>query len=199
MEKKKTIQKALDKASKFEEYISLIEKLHLENKATSFQDNEEFFNYSKLGLTRMLRVFKTIKLLPEVSSKVESIAEAQTWMLITESWCGDASQTVPVIAKLATLNPQVKLQIVLRDSNEELMQHYLTDGGKSIPILAILNDKLEETGIWGPRPEPAQEKVMAYKKLKEPKPHFSQLSADLQKWYNKDRGVLTQTEILSIL
>ena len=199
MEKKKTIQKALDKASKFEEYISLIEKLHLENKATSFQDNEEFFNYSKLGLTRMLRVFKTIKLLPEVSSKVESIAEAQTWMLITESWCGDASQTVPVIAKLATLNPQVKLQIVLRDSNEELMQHYLTDGGKSIPILAILNDKLEETGIWGPRPEPAQEKVMAYKKLKAPKPHFSQLSADLQKWYNKDRGVLTQTEILSIL
>ncbi|MFT5844814.1 MAG: hypothetical protein ACI8QW_000688 [Saprospiraceae bacterium] len=199
MEKRKRIQKSLEKALSFKEYISLIEKLHLENKATSFQDNEEFFAYSKLGLTRTLRIFKTIKLSPEISLKVTSIANNQTWLLITESWCGDASQTVPIIAKLASLNAQVELKIVLRDSNKGLMEHYLTNGAESIPILAILDKNLEETGRWGPRPEPAQKKVLAYKNLEEPKPPYSELSTELQKWYNKDKGALTQTELLEII
>ena len=199
MEKRKRIQKSLEKALSFKEYISLIEKLHLENKATSFQDNEEFFAYSKLGLTRTLRIFKTIKLSPEISLKVKSRANNQTWLLITESWCGDASQTVPIIAKLASLNAQVELKIVLRDSNKGLMEHYLTNGAESIPILAILDKNLEETGRWGPRPEPAQKKVLAYKNLEEPKPPYSELSTELQKWYNKDKGALTQTELLEII
>ncbi|MEZ7886773.1 MAG: thioredoxin family protein [Flavobacteriales bacterium] len=199
MEKRKRIQKSLEKALSFKEYISLIEKLHLENKATSFQDNEEFFAYSKLGLTRTLRIFKTIKLSPEISLKVKSRANNQTWLLITESWCGDASQTVPIIAKLASLNAQVELKIVLRDSNKGLMEHYLTNGAESIPILAILDKNLEETGRWGPRPEPAKKKVLAYKNLEEPKPPYSELSTELQKWYNKDKGALTQTELLEII
>jgi hypothetical protein len=199
MEKRKRIQKSLEKALSFKEYISLIEKLHLENKATSFQDNEEFFAYSKLGLTRTLRIFKTIKLSPEISMKVTSITNNQTWLLITESWCGDASQTVPIIAKLASLNAQVELKIVLRDSNKGLMEHYLTNGAESIPILAILDKNLEETGRWGPRPEPAKKKVLAYKNLEEPKPPYSELSTELQKWYNKDKGALTQTELLEII
>ena len=199
MEKRKRIQKSLEKALSFKEYISLIEKLHLENKATSFQDNEEFFAYSKLGLTRTLRIFKTIKLSPEISLKVKSRANNQTWLLITESWCGDASQTVPIIAKLASLNAQVELKIVLRDSNKGLMEHYLTNGAESIPVLAILDENLEETGRWGPRPEPAQKKVLAYKNLEEPKPPYSELSTELQKWYNKDKGALTQTELLEII
>lgn len=199
MEKRKRIQKSLEKALSFKEYISLIEKLHLENKATSFQDNEEFFAYSKLGLTRTLRIFKTIKLSPEISLKVKSRANNQTWLLITESWCGDASQTVPIIAKLASLNAQVELKIVLRDSNKGLMEHYLTNGAESIPVLAILDENLEETGRWGPRPEPAKKKVLAYKNLEEPKPPYSELSTELQKWYNKDKGALTQTELLEII
>ena len=199
MEKRKRIQKSLEKALSFKEYISLIEKLHLENKATSFQDSEEFFAYSKLGLTRTLRIFKTIKLSPEISLKVKSRANNQTWLLITESWCGDASQTFPIIAKLASLNAQVELKIVLRDSNKGLMEHYLTNGAESIPVLAILDENLEETGRWGPRPEPAQKKVLAYKNLEEPKPPYSELSTELQKWYNKDKGALTQTELLEII
>ena len=199
MEKRKRIQKSLEKALSFKEYISLIEKLHLENKATSFQDNEEFFAYSKLGLTRTLRIFKTIRLSPEISMKVTSITNNQTWLLITESWCGDASQTVPIIAKLASLNAQVELKIILRDSNKGLMEHYLTNGAESIPVLAILDENLEETGRWGPRPEPAQKKVLAYKNLVEPKPPYSELSTELQKWYNKDKGALTQTELLEII
>jgi hypothetical protein len=199
MEKRKRIQKSLEKALSFKEYISLIEKLHLENKATSFHDNEEFFAYSKLGLTRTLRIFKTIKLSPEISMKVTSITNNQTWLLITESWCGDASQTVPIIAKLESLNAQVELKIILRDSNKGLMEHYLTNGAESIPVLAILDENLEETGRWGPRPEPAQKKVLAYKNLVEPKPPYSELSTELQKWYNKDKGALTQTELLEII
>ena len=199
MEKKKRIQKSLEKALSFEGYISFIEKLHLENKATSFQDNEEFFAYSKLGLTRMLRIFKKTKLSPDILLQVKSIAKKQTWLIITESWCGDASQTVPIIAKIANLNAQIELKIVLRDSNKALMKHYLTNGSESIPILVVLDKNLEERIRWGPRPGPAQKKVLAYKARKEPKTPYNELSTELQKWYNKDGGFLTQTEILEII
>ncbi len=199
MEKKKAIENALGNAMSFGLYLDLIEALHKDNKATSFQDNEEFYNYSKLGYSRMKRVYKTVSLNSELEKKVTDIQSPQTWLLITESWCGDASQTVPIIAKLADLNNSIELKIVLRDSQEDLMVHYLTNGGKSIPILAILDEELNEISRWGPRPEPAQNKVLEYKSLPDPKPPYSELSTEIQKWYNADKGILTQKEILDIL
>ncbi len=196
MEKKTAIKNALENSMSYQAYLDLIEQLHLEEKATSFQENPEFYNYSKLGLKRMQRVFKTSRLNDQLIKRVESISQKQIWLLITESWCGDASQTVPIIAKLSELNQQIELRVVLRDSNEELMEYYLTDGGKSIPILAILNSDLNEIERWGPRPTEAQKKVKEYKALPDPKPPYSELSKDLQMWYNKDKGVSTQEELL---
>ncbi len=180
----------------WEKYLTLITDLHLEEKATSFQDNEEFYKYSVLGLSRMKRVFKKIDLTESLIQKVKSIDTPQTWMLITESWCGDASQTVPIIARLAEENEHIHLHIVLRDSHPELMEHFLTNGGKSIPILGILDAQNEEIGRWGPRPSVAQKMLMDYKAIPEiERPPYGDFSLSLQKWYNADKGLSTMSEL----
>lgn len=199
MEKKEIIEKALSKAYNYVGYIEHIEQLHKQKKATSFQDNIDFYNYSTLGLKRMQRVYKKTKVTPSLEKKVKRINKRQVWLLITESWCGDASQTVPIIAKIAALNHHIELKIVLRDSNESLMNLYLTDGGMSIPILVMLDEQSNEISRWGPRPFEAQQKVLAYKSLPNPKPPYSELSVELQNWYNRDKGATTLSELETIM
>ena len=107
--------------------------------------------------------------------------------MISEAWCADGAQIVPVLAKIAQSNPLIDLKIVLRDENPELMNQYLTNGGKAIPILIIADaQSLEVLHVWGPRPKVATQMVEAYKKEHgKLTPEFKE---DLQKWYNQDKG-----------
>ena len=196
MTKKEAIEAAWNNSMSYEEYIELIEKLHFVKRATSFPENEEYFEYSLMSLTRMNRVFKKTEAENELMETINSVKNKQKWILITESWCGDASQTVPVIAKLASLGENIVLRIVLRDSNPDIMDHYLTNGGMSIPILVVLNDELEEITTWGPRPVPAQQLLVEYKALPEPRPSHAEFSLGLQKWYNGDKGATTRKGVI---
>ena len=193
------LKSAIDNSYSYQEYISLIEGLHQQEKATSFQENKTYYDYSVLGLSRMKRIFKRQEHLPELLSLVKEIDEEQNWIIITESWCGDASQTVPIIAKLVSENPQINLRIVLRDSNLNFMNRYLTNGSISIPILVVFDKEWKELWVWGPRPAEAQEKVMEYKHAPEPKVPYSTFSAEIQKWYNQDKGISTERELLKLL
>jgi len=198
MNKKEVIKSALERAYSFSQYIELIEKLHLEEKATSFQDNPDFYSYSALGLRRMVRIHKKHTLTAELAQIIETISEPQTWLIISESWCGDASQTLPILVKAAEHNHLITCKIALRDSEPNLMEFYLTNGGKSIPKLAILDKDLNELGVWGPRPEPAQKLVLENKAKPEPLP-YSEFNVLIQKWYNSDKGLTTETELVSTL
>lgn len=199
MVKAEAIDVALDRSYSFDEYIGLVEKLHEEKRATSFPENEEYYEFSVLGLSRMKRIFKKFDPSETMTSLLSSLTQEQTWVLITESWCGDASQTVPVIAHLASLNEFIDLKIVLRDSNLDLMNQYLTNGAMSIPILVVFDKEMNELGVWGPRPKEAQERLLEYKSLPDPKPPYADLSLALQKWYNTDRGRSTEIELEKML
>lgn len=77
---------------------------------------------------------------------------------------------------------KIMFRLVLRDSNLELMDAILTDGGRSIPKLIVLNNDLEPLDFLGPRPAGLQQLMMQWKndvlELKEliPKVHG---------WYNE--------------
>ena len=63
-----------------------------------------------------------------------------TWVVITEGWCGDAAFNVPLLAAVERAFPEeVNLRLFLRDSNLELMDANLTDCGRSIPKLVVLD------------------------------------------------------------
>ena len=113
-------------------------------------------------------------------------------MVIAEDWCGDASNTVPIIAKLVNQAPGLELRVVLRDENPELMDRYLTNGARSIPIVVALSDEFEEIGHWGPRPAQLQAWVMA-NRATIPK---AELYPQVRKWYARDRGESTLREVL---
>src|SRR5690554_7983143 len=116
----------------------------------------------------MKRLDKTQQLLPEVIEAVKRISEKQLWMVLTESWCGDAAQNIPVLKKIADENPLIDFRLVLRDDNDDLMQKYLTNGGRSIPKLIAVSEGMEkELFAWGPRPQEAIELIHSLKEHKE--------------------------------
>ena len=155
-------------------------------------------NYTMLNNRRLKRWNKTVKLSEIDKNRVESSSINQTWIVLTESWCGDAAHIMPVINKLAELNNNIDYRVVLRDENEALMNQFLTNGGKAIPKLIMIdNDTQEVVNTFGPRPSEATKLVNDYKaKHGKLTPEFKE---DLQRWYNKDKGQTTIKDLLEAL
>jgi thioredoxin family protein len=190
-------QTDLDKSISYEEYFNLIEKLVQEGGTTGNDKSKAFIDYTKLNYSRMKRVFKTTIPSSEVLNTVDCLNDKLTWIVLSESWCGDAAQNLPVLAKIAETNPNISLKIVLRDENPELMDQYLTNGGKSIPKLICLDEKLNELGTWGPRPKFLQDWL--HKEKANPTMEMNELKEQFQIWYTKDKGQTLQREMILLL
>jgi len=190
----------IDKAMTYEVYRNVVEKLFAENKATGdFMDNNsDVLHYTKMNIARMKRGDKTKHINEELSNLVKSYNDKQIWLVITEGWCGDAAQNIPIMVRLAALNPHIDIKFVFRHKNEKLMNAYLTDNTQSIPKLIILNGQtLEEIATWGPRPAVAQEITDAFKK--NDSLSYDDYAQDLHKWYAKDKYQSMQSELLEVL
>ncbi|WP_233884600.1 thioredoxin family protein [Tenacibaculum piscium] len=194
---KEVIANSLAKGISYHEYRDLVKNLLEKGKSTGENQSEELLNYSVLNDKRMKRLDKTIKLTDEVLAKIKTVKAPQTWLVLSESWCGDAAQNLPVIHKMASENEQIQLKIVLRDENLALMDAFLTNGGRSIPKLIALDTNNEVLGTWGPRPEIATKMVADYKA--EHGTLDAQFKESLQVWYNKNKGVNLQENLMSLL
>ncbi len=194
---KNIIEKSLENSYTYLEYRNLVSSLLAEGKSTGPEQSEALTNYSLLNDKRMKRLDKTIKISDSTAQEIKQLQEPQTWLVITEGWCGDAAQNLPVIAKLAALNSNINLKLVLRDENLELMDLFLTNGGRSIPKLIILDQENNVLNTWGPRPRIATKLVTEYKA--EHGALDAQFKQDLQVWYNRDKGLSTQEDFLKII
>lgn len=120
-----------------------------------------------------------------------------SWHLVvlSEDWCGDAVNIVPVVAKLAESVTNMDLRILARDQNLDIMDAHLTGTSRSIPIIILLNKSFEECGWWGPRPRALQKWVIetGLKLTKD------QRYKEIRTFYARDRGVTTLEEIVSML
>ena len=121
---------------------------------------------------------------------------ARHLLVIAEDWCGDASNSVPVLARWAEEVPGLDLRIVRRDEHPDLMDRYLTNGtARSIPIVIALDEEYRELGHWGPRPTALQTWVMA-NRASIPK---AELYPQARKWYARDHGETTIREVLATM
>jgi thiol-disulfide isomerase/thioredoxin len=194
---KKSVEEGLHKAISYTSYRKLISDLIASGKSSGPIQSEDLLNYSKLNDRRMTRLDKTIQLSQETLLGLKKIDKPITWLVLTEGWCGDAAQTLPIINKIAKESDLITLKIIFRDEHEELMSHFLTNGGKSIPKLLILNSENKVLNTWGPRPNIATKMVQDYKnKHGKLDAAFKQ---ELQVWYNKDKGVNIQENMLGLL
>jgi hypothetical protein len=193
----KTIHKALQNSFSYADYRKQIAHLISEGKSTGHEQSKDLLHYSELNETRMNRLEKTIDVLPEIKIKLQNLEKKYIWLVLSEGWCGDAAQIVPVIHKMAELTDKIELKIALRDDNDALMQHFLTNGGKAIPKLIVLDaENFEVLADWGPRPHGAKQLIIDYKATHGVVDETAKI--ELQKWYLHDKGVSIQQEIIEM-
>jgi hypothetical protein len=145
----------------------------------------------------MKRIAKILQLTPEIRQAVADLKKQVNWLVISEHWCGDASQIVPVLGAIAALSEgKINLKIVYRDENLELIDAHLTGKGRSIPKLLQLDADFDLIDTWGPRPAEAQEIVMELKKNPETADKYAEI---VHKWYADDRQKAIQEELTLFL
>lgn len=192
------IKNSVEKSFSYAEFMDLMTELVAEKRTTGGDQSEAMVQFTQLNHQRMKRLDKTLSLSEDEKKSIERNQQKQLWIVITEAWCGDASQIVPVLNKIAQSNANIDLKLVLRDENEALMNEFLTNGGKAIPMLIIANpDTFEVQHRWGPCPKPATALV---EECKQKYGKFtSECKEELQKWYNQDKGKSIVNELISIL
>jgi thiol-disulfide isomerase/thioredoxin len=195
---KSHIEAGIAKSMTYQEYRDLVANLVETNAATGPNQSEAMVNYTKMNDRRMKRWDKTLKISEEAQAQITNAKVPMTWLVLTESWCGDAAHVMPMINKIAEQNEHIDFKVVLRDENEALMDAFLTNGGRSIPKLIML-DKATNTvmNTYGPRPSAATQMVVDYKEAHgQLTPEFKE---DLQRWYNKDKGQTVVTDLVDLL
>ena len=158
--------------------------------------DKSFYDYRKLNYQRSTRLEKTFIPTDETKEIFSKINHIQKWIVITESWCGDSAQNLPIIASLAVLNDNIDLKIVLRDSNPDFMDLYLTNGGRAIPKLIVFDKNDNELFRWGPRPAEAQN---LFTKLKNEGMEKSDIYKKLHLWYGRNKGKEVEREIVELI
>lgn len=195
---KEIIQNAIQNSLSYAEYRKLASDLVAQGKPTGHDHSEALAQFATLNETRMNRLEKTIKIDADVQLKLQNISNNYIWLVLAESWCGDAAQILPVIYKMSEVANAIQLKIVLRDDHDALMQQFLTNGGKAIPKLIILDAQtLNVVADWGPRPQGAKQLILDYKAAHGIVDEAAKI--ELQKWYLHDKGVAIQYEILEIM
>ena len=194
---KSIIQSALLNSHSYTEYRNIVSKLISEGKSTGKEQSADLLHYSELNEVRMKRLEKTLKLDLEVEKALQNLKSKQTWLVISEGWCGDAAQILPIIKLMSVASENIDLKLVFRDENEELINLFLTNGAKSIPKLLLLDESFNLINHWGPRPEGAKNLIIEYKAKHGIVDEAAKIA--LQKWYLDDKGISTMKEIVAIL
>ena len=197
MEINQLIENSFEKSFSYQEYRTLVTHLLQEGKSTGNTQSEALLHYSQLNEVRMNRLEKTLQMLPEVKSDMNALQKKYIALVISEGWCGDAAQIIPVFNLIESNVSTIEFRYVLRDENEALMDQFLTNGSKSIPkVVLIEKDSKAIIGVWGPRPEAAAKLIIDYKA--EHGVIDETAKTNLQKWYLQDKGMSVQNELLAI-
>ena len=188
---KQEYKKYLEQGIDYKQY-----KIQMDEDFHSNKD-EKIVSYIKLNQSRMHRVEKTYTISEEILKQVQSLEHKTYWLILTEHWCGDASQNLPAFNAVAEAsNGKIDLKLLYRDEHPQLMEAYLTNGTKSIPKLIQLDSHFNVTGIWGPRPSFAQKMV---KELKANPETAANYANELHLWYAKDKQKALESEIIKLL
>lgn len=180
----------------YSEYVALVERLLEEGKVTGHQQSDSLVEYTRLNMHRLHRWEKTWQPDAALAERFGAIRRSLTWIVITEGWCGDAAQQIPVVEKLAALSGAITVRYVLRDEHPEFMDLFLTNGARSIPVIICLNESNELLWKWGPRPQEALELL---NHLKAEGMDDAERKKELHAWYARNKHQALQTELYQLV
>jgi Thioredoxin len=170
--------------------------LHRAEQRMHAQDPDDQFAAGRhLNWSRMVRHLKTYEPTEDMRLAVAGLPK-QTWVVITEDWCGDSAQSLPVMSMIATLNDNITLRILDRDTYPEAMDLYLTNGSRSVPIVVAFDENRREIWHWGPRPEAAKHLIEEWKQQFADK---TQMYPLLHAWYVQHGHTEIERDVLQLL
>ncbi|SFJ30544.1 thioredoxin family protein [Myroides guanonis] len=194
---KNIIVSSLEKSKSYPDYRTFVSEA-LQNNPQKLEIEDTMLPYATLNETRLKRLDKTTQIGEQSALKIQELKKSYIWLVITESWCGDAAQCLPILNKLAELSDLIDMRLVFRDQNLELMDLFLTNGGRAIPKLLVLDPETKEVlNHWGPRPAGAVAYVENYKAT-----HGALDEAGkegLFKWYNENKGEQIEEEVVAMM
>jgi hypothetical protein len=191
------VEKYLKSSVGYDEYLKQIDRLIKSGDTTGREKSESRISYTKLNRQRMARLDKTIVLSEAVKQVAAQNSTQMIWLVITESWCGDAAQNIPIIEKIAAESDIIETRYILRDENLELMDRFLENGARSIPrLIALDRGSMEILGTWGSRPAALKE---YYFRLTSQGLEKAEIGELLQRWYNDDKGRSLQGEFYELI
>lgn len=184
----------------YDEYYQLTQSCAANHTTTGDEQSESRIEATKLNAHRMNRINKQIQLEEKLIKLLTNNNSIHwDWIVISEAWCGDSAQCLPLIHKISELNEGIKLKIILRDENDELINQYSTNGSKSIPKLICLNSLTKsEIGTWGPRPTEIAS-IAKLLKAQNPSITHDEFVKQLHFWYAKDKGLSLQADLYSLI
>ena len=140
--------------------------------------------------------YKLARVPASLVARVRALPARLHLLVLNEDWCGDAVNTVPAIAKLASLVPEtVDLRVIGRDANPDLMDAHLTGTSRAIPVVIVLDDAYVERGWWGPRPTELQAWAVGPGKALEKAERYR----EIRRWYARDRALTTLEEVVALM
>lgn len=200
----------LARAKTYRTYRIVIDGLLAGNKTTGDDHSEAMINYTRMNVTRMNRLDKTVNLTDHTIETLERLNDSNLkliWLVLTEAWCGDAAQIVPVMNKIDEESDHISLRLILRDEHPELMDQHLTNGGRAIPKLLIVDaNNYEILATWGPRPKEAQDVMELGKEQMNSKADerernliFEMIKTRIHSFYASDKTESIQRELMELI
>lgn len=83
-------------------------------------------------------------------------------LILAADWCGDVVRNVPVVFR-ALENSGIPVEVLIMEQNQDVMEQFLTMGGKAIPIVIFTDTGGFVLGHWGPRPKHVQAVMTRFK------------------------------------
>jgi hypothetical protein len=140
-------------------------------------------------------LYKRVTIPIEISARVEALGGHWHLLVLSEDWCGDTINIVPLVAKLTESVSNMDMRILARDENLDIMDSHLTGTSRSIPIVILLNQKFQECGWWGPRPRALQKWVLEKGMLLPSDERYR----EIRTFYARDHGLTTMQELVEML
>lgn len=182
----------------YEEYVVLTHTLFEQNLTTGSEQSVAKLEATSLNIQRMKRIAKTTEIQGFLQDAISKMGTRLKWFVISEAWCGDSAQIVPILQKIVDFSGgKIEMKIILRDENPEIMNQYLTNGNKSIPKVVMFDDETE-VAVWGARPQFIQHSAMLFKK-EHPDATHDDFLKNLHLLYTKDKGLSVQEEFCSLI
>ena len=195
---KVAVAQGLMNSHSYTKYRAIVTELLAQGKVSGNRQSEDLLIYTHLNEVRMNRLDKKMVISEDIIQKLVSFKKHYIWLVLSEGWCGDAAQILPIINKMAAFSNHIDLKIVFRDDNEALMNLFLTNGNKAIPKLIVLDTTAEKVlGSWGARPKGAADMIKSYKQQYGSTDETAK--KELQLWYLHDKGISTQNEIVELM